>query len=96
MHTYLLGLTIACLALLTILGFIIYNRLTGGKLINNFERRVLIIAAIILFLVATTSGLLVWYDDLLHATIIVWMTAIPVLVAGLFILLIILFKPGWR
>lgn len=96
MQTYFLGLTIDTLALIVISGCVAYNEITGDKFITNFEKRVLITVGIGLFLIVVVSGFLVWYDNLQPATIMVWISAVPLLVTAVFILLIILFKPDWR
>jgi len=96
MQTYFLGLTIDSFSLMVILGYIAYSEFTGGKLMSRFEKRALIIVGAALFLVIVVSGFLVWYDRLQIATIMVWMSAVPLIVTAVFILLIILFKPGWR
>lgn len=96
MYTYLLGLTIDCLAFTLIVGYLVYSQLSRGKLLSNFEKRALIIVGTALFLIIVVSFFLVRYDNLLPATIMIWMSAVPLLVTGVFILLIILFKPGWK
>jgi hypothetical protein len=96
MQTYFLGMTIDSLSLVMILGYMAYSEFTGNKYMSRFEKRALIIVGTVIFLVIVVSGFLVWYGNLQPATILVWMSAVPLLVTAVFILLIILFKPGWR
>lgn len=94
MAIYLTGLLIDCAAVLALGGYYLYYRFTKKELDEPAYYYGIVIGLITAVVVA--SLYFIWTGKLETASILVWLMAVPVIAAVLFIILLIIFRPDWR
>jgi hypothetical protein len=94
MTIYLTGLLIDSAALLAVGGYYLYFVLTKKEFLDPKHYYWIVMTLIGAAVVASLYFILI--GDLEMASILVWIMAVPVIAAVLFIILIIIFRPDWN
>lgn len=94
MAIYLTGLLIDCAAVLAVGGYYLYYALNGKEFLDPKHYYWIVMTLIGAAVVASLYFILI--GDLDTASILVWLMAVPVIAAVLFIILIIIFRPDWH